>query len=99
MAYVVAVTWRAREGEEDRVRQILAEVVAHSRTEPGCRMFVGHRSLEDPRTFFLYEQYDDEAAFLAHRETEHFQQHVLGEAVPLLESRQGAFYEPLTQPE
>ena len=92
MAYVVAVTWRAREGEEDRVRQILAEVVAHSRTEPGCRMFVGHRSLEDPRTFFLYEQYDDEAAFLAHRETEHFQHHVVGEAVPRLESRERQNY-------
>lgn len=99
MTYVVAVTWRAREGEEDRVGEILGEVAAHSRLEPGCEMFIAHRSMEDPRAFFLYEQYVDEAAFKEHGQSEHFKRWVLGEAVPLLESRQRAFYRPLTQGE
>ena len=92
MAFAVAVTWLAKEGEEDQVGQILAEVAALSREEPGCRMFIGHRSMDDPREFFLYEQYDDEAAFIAHRKTEHFKQLILGEAVPRLESRERAVY-------
>jgi quinol monooxygenase YgiN len=95
VTYVVAAYWRAREGEEDYVADLLARNAALSRQEPGCLMFVGHRSTEDPRQFFLYEQYVDEGAFKAHAETAHFKQLVLGEAVPRLESRERAFYEML----
>ena len=35
-------------------------------------MFTVLRSRDEPRTFVLYERYDDEAAFQAHRESEHF---------------------------
>ena len=92
MTYVVTALWQAREGEEERVAEILAINAALSREEPGCRMFITHRSIEDPRTFLLYEQYDDEAAFKAHTETQHFKEHVLGNAVPRLENRERAFY-------
>ncbi len=92
MAYVLAATWRAKEGEEERIREILETTVPLSREEPGCQMFVAHRSIDDPRVFFLYEQYDDEAAVKAHTESEHFQKHVLADAVPRLESRELAFY-------
>jgi quinol monooxygenase YgiN len=92
MAYVLAATWRAKEGEEERIREILETTVPLSREEPGCQMFVAHRSIDDPRVFFLYEQYDDEAAVKAHTESEHFQKHVLADAVPRLESRERAFY-------
>jgi autoinducer 2-degrading protein len=95
MAHAVAVTWVAKEGEEDAVRALLEEIAPVVRAEPGCLMYIVHRSNEDPRTFFLYEQYVDEAAFQAHRETEHFQELVLGEAVPLLESRTPTHYETL----
>ena len=95
MAHAVAVTWIAKEGEEDRVGQLLEEITPLVRAEPGCLMYIAHRSAEDPRTFFIYEQYDDEAAFLAHRETEHFKELVLGEAVPLLENRTSIHYETL----
>ena len=95
MAHAVAVTWVAREGEEEHVRALLEEIAPQVRDEPGCLMYVVHRSAEDPRTFFLYEQYVDEDAFQAHRESEHFQELVLGEAVPLLESRTPVHYETL----
>ena len=87
MAYVVAVTWTAKEGEEERVSQLLDEITPLVRAEPGCQLYIASRAEDDARTFFLYEQYDDIEAFQAHRESEHFQRLVLDEAVPLLESR------------
>ena len=95
MAFVVAVTWVAREGEEERVAQKLRVVAEHTRAEPGCLMYVAQRSVDDPRQFFLYEQYEDEAAFDAHRASEHFKRDVLGDAVPLLETRERQLYETL----
>lgn len=92
MAYVVAATYRAKEGEEERIREILEFMAAPSRAEPGCRFYQAHRSAEDPRVFFLYEQYVDEAGYQAHMATDHFERHIRGEAIPRLESRERAFY-------
>lgn len=92
MAHVVAATWRAKAGEEAEVRRLLGLIAPLVRAEPACRMFVAHDSPDDPRTFFLYEQYDDEAGFRAHLETEHFERLVKGEVVPRLELRERAFY-------
>jgi quinol monooxygenase YgiN len=95
VTYVVTATWYAKEGEEERVAELLATNAALSELEPGCRMFIGHRSVDDPRMFLLYEQYDDEAAFKAHTETAHFRDLVLGDVVPRLERRERAFYTPI----
>ena len=92
MTYVVTAHWRAKAGEEEQVAGLLTRNAALSRQEPGCLLFVGHRSVEDPRNFFLYEQYVDEAAFQAHTQTQHFKDIVLGDVVPRLESRERAFY-------
>lgn len=92
MAYVVAATYRAKEGEEERIQEILELMAAPSRAEPACRFYQAHRSPEDPRVFFMYEQYDDEAGYQAHMATEHFERHIRGEAIPRLESRERAFY-------
>jgi quinol monooxygenase YgiN len=92
VTYVVTAHWRAKKGEEERVAHVLMRNAALSRAEPGCGMFIAHRATDDPRSFFLYEQYDDEAAFRAHEQSEHFKKLVLGEAVPRLESRERAFY-------
>lgn len=92
MAYVVAATWRAMPGEEDRIKEIIEMMGPLSRAEPACRLYQAHRSPEDPRVFFLYEQYDDEAGFHAHTETRHFEEYVRGQALPRLERRERAFY-------
>jgi quinol monooxygenase YgiN len=92
MAYVVAATYRARENEEEKIREILDIMAPLSRAEPGCLFYQAHRSPEDPRVFFLYEQYADEAGYQAHMETEHFAKYIRGEAIPRLESRERAFY-------
>jgi quinol monooxygenase YgiN len=93
---VLAVTWVAREGEEERVAGFLRELADSARREPGCEAYVPCRDPEDPRRFFLYERYVDEAALAAHDAAEHTR--VLGfeGAIPLLESRVRTIWRPLT---
>lgn len=95
MAYVVAALWRARQGEEDKIRELIEIMTPLSRAEPACRYYQAQRSVDDPRLFFLYEQYDDAAGYEAHMATEHFEKYVRGEAIPRLESRERAFYQTL----
>jgi quinol monooxygenase YgiN len=95
--YVVIATWVAREGEETDVARILRENATASEAEPGCQEFRIYRDKSEPRTFVLYEVYDDEAAFQVHRESEHFKTYVLDDAVAndRLEHRSAKFYAPL----
>ncbi len=95
MGYVLAVTWRAKPGQEDRVAEILRTMMPLTRREPGCVHYYAHVSIEDPREFFLFEEYRDEAAFQAHMAADYFKKWVLGEAVPILESRERLFYRSL----
>ena len=44
-------------------------------TEPGCRRFDILNLASDPNHFLLYEVYDNEAAFQAHRATDHFKKY------------------------
>lgn len=95
MSYVLIAQWTARAGCEKRVAAVLAATTGPSNAEPGCRRWQPHRSIEDPRSFLIYEEYEDEAAFDAHCVSDHFTELVLGQAVPLLEDRSRAFYAPL----
>ena len=95
MTYVVIAKWTANPGEEDRIARICAEMTEPSRAEPANRFYQAHRSPEDPRLFFLYEQYEDEAGYEAHMASEHFTRLVKGEAIPNLASRDREFYETL----
>jgi autoinducer 2-degrading protein len=95
MGYVLAVTWVARPGEEDAIADVLRKLVPATQAEPGCIHFRAHRSPDDPRRFFLFEEYADEAALHAHMDSDHFQRHVIGEAVPRLERRERLRYLPL----
>jgi quinol monooxygenase YgiN len=93
MAYVVSAHWRAKEGKEDRLAELIEELAPPSRAEPGSLFYQAQRSVDDPRLFYLYEQYADEAAYQAHMDSEHFTRLVKEEAIPeLLESRERAFY-------
>jgi quinol monooxygenase YgiN len=95
MAYTVSVTWIAKEGEEDAVASALTELVEPSRAEPGVLIYIPHRDPEDPRRFYIFEQYVDADAYTAHTETEHFKRLGFGDAIPRLEDRKREFYEPL----
>jgi quinol monooxygenase YgiN len=92
MTYVVTALWRAREGEEQKIRELIGIMTPLSRDEPACRFYQAHLSPDDPRLFYLYEQYDDEQGYQSHMATEHFEKYVRGEAIPRLESRERSFY-------
>jgi quinol monooxygenase YgiN len=91
----VAVTYVIQPGREEEAVGLFARLTEATRAEPGCRMYQAHRSTSDPRRFFLYEQYDDQAALDAHRAAPHFAQYATGGLFPILESRTPELYEPL----
>ncbi|MDZ4698652.1 MAG: antibiotic biosynthesis monooxygenase family protein [Rhodothermales bacterium] len=95
MAYVVVATWRAKPGKESFIEGIVRTMAALSSQEPGAIHFIAQRSADDPATFLLYEQYVDEACFEAHKQTVHFKEYVLGQALPHLEHRERAIYTTL----
>jgi autoinducer 2-degrading protein len=95
MAYTVSVTWIAKEGEEEAVAAALQALVEPSRAEPGVLIYIPHRDPEDPRRFYIFEQYADADAYTAHTETEHFQKYGFGDAIPRLQDRTREFYEPM----
>jgi quinol monooxygenase YgiN len=54
------------------VAAIKAQAEASLEAELGCERFDVCENVDDPDHFVLYEIYVDEAAYKAHRETEHF---------------------------
>jgi quinol monooxygenase YgiN len=92
MAFVVTARWVAKKGEEDEVLRCVRELIPASRAEPGCRFYQPNCDPDDTRAFFFYEIYDDEEAYAAHGESEHFQRLGFGDAIPRLESRERWFY-------
>lgn len=96
MAYVVSAKWRAKVGKDERLLELIREITPPSRAEAGNVFYQAQRSLDDPRLFYLYEQYVDEAGYQAHMDSEHFTRLVKQEAIPeLLEDRERAFYETI----
>lgn len=63
---------------EDIVDRFRDRLLRHARisldAEPGCRRFDIHQEAEDPTLFLLIEIYADQAAFDAHRNSQHYLQ-------------------------
>ncbi|HUS20265.1 MAG TPA: putative quinol monooxygenase [Terriglobales bacterium] len=79
-----------------------AEVIANfkplteaSRQEPGCLMYIAHQHREDPTRFLVYEQYKDDAALDAHRDSPHFKQYAAEGLYRHVTDRQFAIFRPL----
>ena len=94
MGYVVRATWTATAESADAVRAALAELGPLSRQEPGCRLWIAHQDPAQPLVFELFEVYDDEAAYRAHGESEHFRR-IAVPTLPLLAGRERVFTETL----
>ena len=72
MSFVVTVVFVAKPEFRAQFREAMIENAQASRTrEPGCRQFDVCESA-DGSQIFLYEVYDDEAAFKSHLATDHF---------------------------
>ena len=71
--YVVTVEFEIKpEKLEDFRAQMLANACASREREPGCRQFDVCADPAKLGLIFLYEVYDDRAAFDAHLAAEHF---------------------------
>lgn len=94
---VLAVTWVANTGCEEEVAGIFGKLEAASRQEPGCLMYIVHRHQQDAARFFIYEQYRDQAALQAHRDSPHFQEYAVKALREVGERKEGELYSPLTE--
>ncbi len=92
---VLAVTWIAKAGKEQQTAELFRQLTEASRRELGCSMYLVHRHREDPRKFFIYEQYRDDAALEAHRNSPHFQQIARGTLLNAAERADAGLYTPL----
>lgn len=92
---VLAVTWIAKVGREAEVANLFSKLTEESRKEPGCQMYLVHRHRTDPRRFFIYEQYKDDAGLEAHRAAAHFLQFAKKELPKVADRVEGHLYEPL----
>ena len=71
--YVVIVDFKIKPERLAEFMPLMVENARASReTEPGCQVFDVCVDPKDKTTVFLYELYDDRAAFDAHLATSHF---------------------------
>jgi quinol monooxygenase YgiN len=77
---LVSFAVRLKFAPEDRadIAESLRLLAAASRQEPGCVSYIPHQVEDDPDTVLIYEQYVDQSALAAHRETEHFKKYAVG---------------------
>lgn len=74
---MISFTVRMKFAPEDQsaIREILRNLGAASRQEPGCVSYVTHYVENDPNTVVIYEQYADVEALERHRGSQHFDQY------------------------
>ena len=73
MPYAVTVTFDLKPGMQDAfMPHILFNARSSVANEPGCRQFDVCTDPSQPDTVFLYELYDDLAAFEAHQQMPHY---------------------------
>ena len=89
---LVVAQWEAKDGEADRVADILARFLPEAQREAGAKLFLISRAKDNPAQFLFYELFRDEAAFKAHQESAHFKTYIAGQALPLLAKRERAQY-------
>jgi quinol monooxygenase YgiN len=89
---LVVAQWEAKQGQAEKIADILARFLPEAQREPGAQLFLISRDKENPGRFLFYELFRDEAAFNAHQQTAHFKTYIQGQALPLLATRERAQY-------
>ena len=92
---VLAVTWVAKTGREAETTALFSKLTEESRKEPGCVTYQVHRHRTEPRRFFIYEQYQDDAALEQHRNAPHFLQYARKDLPKVADRVEGHLLEPL----
>lgn len=92
----VAVTYVIKSGCEQEAVAWFHKLTEATRLEPGCLFYQAHRSITDPRRFFLYEQYVDREALDEHRSAPHFERYAKQGLFNIIDSRTPEICIPLT---
>jgi quinol monooxygenase YgiN len=66
MPLILYAEFTARPGSESQVETLISGLAQAVRREPGNAEFTVYRERDNPRKFFVFEQYRDEASFTAH---------------------------------
>jgi len=90
---VLVVHFTVKPGTEEQARKYIRHMEEHTRLEPGCLMYIGHESIENPGHFCFYEQYVNRAALDAHRDSDHFKQYIAGGLTKIIETRRAELFE------
>ena len=69
----IIARFRAKAGQESRLRQEMQRLLAPTRAETGCISYDLHQSQSDPALFVFYENWASQAALDAHFQTPHLQ--------------------------
>jgi quinol monooxygenase YgiN len=93
---VLIVHMTVKPGTEEDCKRLCREMVEETRKEPGCIQYVAHQSTENPLNFSFYEQYVDEAALDAHRNSPHFAWYIKGGIDALISNRTRELCVPLS---
>ena len=84
---LVVAEWEVKEGQADRVADILRRYLPLAQRSDGVKLFLISRARDNPAQFLFYELFEDEAAFAAHAESDPFKTLIAGEALALLSKR------------
>lgn len=69
--HTLIASFTALAGSENRVSLLIRDLAERVRAEPGNRIFEPSSYRQNPRGFFVYEEYSDAAAFAAHLAAPH----------------------------
>jgi quinol monooxygenase YgiN len=87
-ALIVTAFWETNPGEETTIAELLRSFLPQAQKEKGVKQFQIHQSAAEPRKFFFYEVFADEAAFADHQQTDHFKNIIQGQALAKLAKRE-----------
>jgi quinol monooxygenase YgiN len=68
---IVAGTVAIEAGRRDAAVRIARAMATATATEPGCLRYRFYADLDDPNTFFVYEEWESEEALARHFQTDH----------------------------
>jgi quinol monooxygenase YgiN len=71
MELFIFARFHVRAGEEEAAAAALREVSGPTRAEDGCLGAHYHRSIRDPRLFYVHSRWIDDEAFERHAERTH----------------------------
>lgn len=70
----VVALFKAKEGMESKLKELLLTLIAPSRSDEGCISYDLHQSIDDPALFAFYETWASRGLLEKHSSMPHLQQ-------------------------